>query len=420
MNQEAISLRELNSQVCNAIQHAFHYPVWIIAEISEMHTASNGHCYLEFIEKDPQNDDIIARARGNIWANRYRLIAAGFEQFTGQRLQAGIRVLIMVQVQMHEVYGYSLSVLDIDPSFTLGEMARRRQEIINRLEREGLTDMNKGISVPCPAQRIAIISADNAAGYGDFCRQLADNEWGVKFYTHLFPAIMQGQQAEASIIAALERIYKHRDLFDIVVIIRGGGATADLNCFDSYELAVNIANFPLPIITGIGHDRDSTVIDVVAHTSVKTPTATAALLIDWAGLEVRSIELYRQTLLNAPAQCLQQAHTAMYQTCSRLQASRRYIDAHLFELKLIKANIGQLARTRLTEEQMQIRQYHNIVEMANPKKTLRRGFAIASINGKTLRKASEATPGSHITIQLAEGILEAVIDKTTTTDCPDL
>ena len=280
---DKISLYELNRCIAEVINTTFDDHYWVVAEISEIRTASNGHCYLELIEKSPRSNAIVARARATIWSNRWMLCRETFESVTGQRLAAGMKILVCVVVQMHEAYGFSLNIVDIDPSFTLGELALRRQEIIKRLNDEGIIDMNKEIDIPLLPQRIAIVSAQNAAGYGDFCHQLSNNDYGVCFYTHLFPAAMQGAATEKSIIAALDRIYRHQDLFDLVVIIRGGGGTADLNCFDSYDLAVNVANFPLPVIVGIGHERDNTILDMVAHTSVKTPTAAAAFLIDRLG-----------------------------------------------------------------------------------------------------------------------------------------
>ena len=258
---------------------------WVEAELSECRE-SRGHCYMELIQKDERTATPIAKASAKCWANKWMLIRPGFERTTGQRLHAGMKVLLKVFAQFHEAYGFSWIVTDIDPTYTLGGMARKRQEIIRQLKEEGVFDLQKELQLPLYCQRIAVISSETAAGYGDFCNQLADNPYGFQFQTRLFPAIMQGEGVEQSIINALNRIFDLTkgqtpcEVFDCVVIIRGGGATSDMSGFDTLALAENVANFPLPIITGIGHDRDESILDMVSHIRVKTPTAAAALLID--------------------------------------------------------------------------------------------------------------------------------------------
>ena len=244
-----------------------------------MREAYNGHCYIELVQKAERGNALVAKARGTIWASIYNMLRPYFENATGQRFAAGINVLMQVTVDYHEQYGLSLTVHDIDPTYTLGDMARRRREILQQLEAEGVLTLNKELHMPLLPQRIAVISAAGAAGYGDFCDQLMNNPYGFAFYPRLFPAVMQGDKVESSIIAALDTIAAERDHWDVVVIIRGGGATSDLSGFDTYPLAANCAQFPLPIITGIGHERDDTVLDTVAHTRVKTPTAAAEYLI---------------------------------------------------------------------------------------------------------------------------------------------
>ena len=276
---DALSLYELNNLVRSRLEHAFPEEYWVQAELSDVRSNATGHCYLELIEKDARGNNLIARARAMIWNQVYRLLKPYFEQETGQAFVSGLKVLVKVTVGFHELYGYSLTILDIDPSYTLGDMARRRREILAKLEEEGVLTLNKELEMPLLPQRIAVISSATAAGYGDFCNQLAGNPYGYVFYPRLFPAMMQGERVEESIIGALNRIYSHAEAWDVVVIIRGGGATSDLSNFDSYLLAANCAQFPLPIITGIGHERDDTVIDAVAHTRVKTPTAAAEYLI---------------------------------------------------------------------------------------------------------------------------------------------
>ena len=280
MDNKALSLYELNNLIKGVLHDNLSEMFWIRAEMSDVRANQNGHCYLEFIEKDTQGRTIVAKARAMIWSNTFYMLKAYFESTTNQTFASGLKVLVRVSIEFHELYGFSLTVHDIDPSYTLGDQARNRAAILKQLEEDGVIDLNKELELPVPANRIAIISSPTAAGYEDFCNQLANNSMGFVFYTKLFPAIMQGDRAEDSIIEALERIYEYQDCFDAVVIIRGGGATSELSCFDSYLLAASCAQFPLPIITGIGHERDETVLDIVAHTRAKTPTAVAEFLID--------------------------------------------------------------------------------------------------------------------------------------------
>jgi exodeoxyribonuclease VII large subunit len=275
--EQKITLYELNELIKNALEGAFPSSVWVIAEVSELKENRNGHCYIELIEK--QGNEIVARTRATIWSYTYRMLKPYFETTTGQFFTQGIKILVQVSVEYHAAFGLSLNIKDIDPVYTVGDMAMQRKEIINRLQAEGVFEMNKEIDLPLVPQKIAVISSTTAAGYLDFMNQLDNNEFGFRFYTKLFQATMQGAEAVPSIINALERIYQYEDFFDAVVIIRGGGATADLSSFDSYDLAFNITQFPLPVITGIGHEKDDTIIDLVAHTRLKTPTAVAEFFI---------------------------------------------------------------------------------------------------------------------------------------------
>ncbi len=276
---ERLKLSELNGLVKKAVGEAFTAPIWVIGEISELKTNRSGHCYLNLIEKEENGDAIVAQARATIWSYTYRMLRPYFETTTGQQLTEGLKVLVSVSVEFHELYGFSLNIRDIDPTYTLGDMARRRLEIIARLQSEGVAEMNKELDLPLVPQKIAIISSSTAAGYQDFIDQLTNNPAGYHFDLKLFPAIMQGNQAESSIIEALEQIYLYENFFDAVVIIRGGGSQADLSCFDNYNLAYFITQFPLPVITGIGHEKDDSIVDMVAHTRLKTPTAVAEFLI---------------------------------------------------------------------------------------------------------------------------------------------
>lgn len=276
-----LTLSELNAQIKEALLDAFPGTLWVIAEVSELKENRSGHCYLELIEKE--GNTIVARSRATIWSYTYRMLKPYFETTTGQLFSQGIKILAQVTVEYHAAYGMSLNIKDIDPTYTVGDMALQRREIIERLQKEGVFEMNKELELPLVPQNIAVISSATAAGYQDFMQQLEHNAAGFKFYTHLFEAYMQGAETVPSIVGALERIFNYDGFFDAVVIIRGGGATADLSSFDSYDLAINVAQFPLPVITGIGHEKDDTIIDLVAHTRLKTPTAVAEFLI--SGME---------------------------------------------------------------------------------------------------------------------------------------
>lgn len=275
----ALSLYELNSLVAEAISIGVPGQYWVEAEISEAREV-RGHCYLELVEKDDRSNTPVARASAKCWQNRWSIIRPMFERVTGQRLHAGMKVMLRVYANFHEAYGFSWIVSDINPEYTLGDLARRRKEIVERLKADGVFDLQRELLLPMFAQRIAVVSSEGAAGFGDFCRQLHDNAGGYQFDVRLFPAVMQGEAVERSVVEALNAIYEVQERYDCVVIIRGGGATSDLSGFDTLALAENVANFPLPIITGIGHDRDETVLDLVAFAHVKTPTAAAQLLVD--------------------------------------------------------------------------------------------------------------------------------------------
>lgn len=281
MNKQ-LSLYELQQQVKSSLDDAFALPVWIKAEISEITTNRSGHCYLDLIETENGTDTVIARVRATIWSYTFRMLKPYFETTTGQPFTQGLKILVQAKVEYHEVFGLSLNIRDIDPVYTMGDMARQRREIIRKLQEDGIFEMNKELELPEVAQRIAIISSPTAAGLQDFMDQLHENPHRFVFYTKLFPAVMQGMEAPRSVMNALDLIYEYEHLFDVVVIIRGGGAQIDLACFDNYELASHVAQFPLPVITGIGHDKDDTVTDMVAHTRMKTPTAVAEFLISGA------------------------------------------------------------------------------------------------------------------------------------------
>jgi exodeoxyribonuclease VII large subunit len=303
--EEKSTLFDLNKRIRNSIEQNFPDSYWVIAEISELKINNSGHCYLELIEKDSNNDKIIARARATIWSYTFRMLKPYFETASGISLDKGIKILVKAKVTFHEQYGLSLNILDIDPGYTLGDMERKRQETLRQLDKDGVLEMNKQIPFPTAPQRIALISSETAAGYRDFMNQLLSNTYDFTYYVKLFPAIMQGDEAIPSLIKALDKIYLHENFFDIVVIIRGGGSKSDLSCFDSYDLAYHITQFPLPVLTGIGHEQDISVADLAAHTKLKTPTAVAEFLIMQTYSLDQYLEELQTTAINLVNDCLQ-------------------------------------------------------------------------------------------------------------------
>lgn len=403
----AITLVELNRMVSEMVNSTFCDTVWVTAELTDVRVAQNGHCYMQLIQKDPKRGSMLAFANAHIWANRWWLLRDTFQQQTGQAFQSGLKVMLCVQVTMHEVYGYALNVVDVDPSYTLGEMARRRREILQQLEADGIIDMNRELSMPQLPQRVAIVSAAGAAGYGDFCHQLEDNEWGVRFYTRLFPAVMQGKRTESSVIEALERIFEHQEWFDVVVIIRGGGATGDLASFDSYDLASCVANFPLPVITGIGHDRDQTVLDRVAHTSVKTPTAAAALLIDMMAEQVQRLQAMEQTLLEGTRGRIEREELRLTRLTQQVRGSHVALGQQINRLTLTGERIKMLAQQRISTDRQKLDYMAHAIDLVQPTNILKRGFSIVRAGGKAVRDASAVDKGTQLDIETANGILKA-------------
>ena len=409
---EALSLYELNQLVRRSLSECFPDDVWIRAELSDVRENVTGHCYVEFVEKDSRGNNLIAKARGTIWTNIFRLLKPYFEEETGQYFTAGIKVLVNVSVEFHELYGYSLTVKDIDPSYTLGDMARRRREILKQLEKEGVLTLNKELPMPLLPQRVAVISSATAAGYGDFCNQLSHNPYGFVFYPQLFPAVMQGERVEESITNALNRIYEEYDFWDVVVIIRGGGATSDLSGFDSYLLAANCAQFPLPIITGIGHERDDTVIDSVAHTRVKTPTAAAEYLINRIQTTAVHLESLQETIETTVAACLRNEKHRIELLSEKLPTLfivRKLREEH--RLSSLEQQVSQACRTRLSEEQHRLQLLNKEIEHASPEKLLKRGYSMTLKNGKAVTDASLLQTGDELETVLAKGRVKSIVTQ---------
>ncbi|WP_028912769.1 exodeoxyribonuclease VII large subunit [Prevotella sp. MA2016] len=402
------SLLELNRLVREAIEDSLPMEYWVEAELSECRE-SRGHCYMELIQKDEQSATPIAKASAKCWANKWLTIRPYFERTTGQNLHAGMKVLLQVYPQFHEAYGFSWIVSDIDPTYTLGDMARKRQEIINTLKAEGVFDLQKELKFPMFCQRIAVISSETAAGYGDFCNQLADNPYGFKFETQLFPAIMQGEGVEESIINALEHIYNGQ-YFDCVVIIRGGGGTADLSGFDTLALAENVANFPIPIITGIGHDRDESVLDMVSHTRVKTPTAAASLLIDHLKSVLDALNDAQNRITYSTQQKLSTLNTqlsTLSETIPRLFSLVR--TRQEAKLESFYTRIPMLLERRLTSENHRLQLIGEQLKGFDPTLLLARGYSITLHNGKTVRDPQQLQPGDEIETRLEKGIIKSII-----------
>ena len=406
MIDKRYSLLELNRMVRESIECEMPEEYWVEAELSECRE-TRGHCYMELIQKDELSATPVAKAQAKCWANKWLTIRPYFERITGQQLHAGMKVLLQVYPQFHEAYGFSWIVNDIDPTYTIGDMARKRQEIIKKLKDEGVFDLQKELQLPMFCQRIAVISSQTAAGYGDFCNQLADNPYGFKFETQLFPATMQGEGVEQSIISALERIYDTD--YDCVVIIRGGGATSDMSGFDTLALAENVANFPIPIITGIGHERDESILDMVSHTRVKTPTAAAAFLIehlkevfDIIDSSQDRITRYAQqklTTLNSQLAIVSESIPRLFSLVKTRQESK----LDIFEQRM-RTSIDR----RLTSESHKLELISEKLKALDPTLLLARGYSITMHNGHAVRDASTLAPGTEIETRLAKG---SVISK---------
>ena len=405
---------------------------WVIAETSDLRLNRSGHCYTELIEKDA-NGETIAKVGAAIWASNYSRLYYKFKEATGQVLSTGMKVLVNVTATFHRLFGIKVIINDINPEYTLGDMARQRQEILNRLTAEGIIDMNQQLPWPAVPQRIAVVSAAGAAGYGDFMNQLWGNPYGLQFYTCLFSAVMQGAQTVPTVLRALDSINRHLDLFDCVVIIRGGGATSDLNSFDNYELASTVAQFPLPVIVGIGHERDVTVLDYVASRRVKTPTAAAELLIQSGAAALGHLDELQDALVGAVRDTVSQAkeHLAYFTTMIPATA-RRIIDTNRIRLDNLTTNIPYAAnnvivtqRTRLDRavermgdsvaralqrEQQRLQALDDKARLLSPANTLQRGYSLVTIAGKCVTSATQLRPGDNVTLQFAADAAQATIN----------
>ena len=409
MSDKRFSLFELNSLVREVVESEMPDEYWVEAELSDCRE-SRGHYYMELIQKDEHSATPIAKAPARCWASKWMMIRPYFERTTGQQLHAGMKVLLKVYAQFHEAYGFAWIVTDIDPTYTLGDMARKRQEIIRQLKEEGVFDLQKELSLPLFCQRIAVISSETAAGYGDFCNQLADNPYGFQFEAQLFPAIMQGEGVEQSIINALERIYDTD--YDAVVIIRGGGATSDMSGFDTLALAENVANFPLPLITGIGHDRDESILDMVSHTRVKTPTAAAAFLIDHLKEVLDVIDASQERITSLALQKLSTLHSQfsiVQETIPRLFSivkTRQEAKLDAFYQRLLTA-----LDHRLTSERHRMELMEEKVKALDPALLLKRGYSITLFNGRAVHDPQMLKEGDEIETRIEKGVIISKVKK---------
>lgn len=451
---EKLSLTELQLIIRDSLYMALPDMYWVISEISEIKENYNGHCYLELIEKQPDEKDVRARARAVIWSKKYRFLKSYFENITGETLREGLKILIKVRIEYHELYGLSLSICDIDPTFTMGEMAMKRQMIIKKLEQDGVFTMNKELEFPILPQKIAVISSSNAAGYSDFIKQLNSNSYGYVFYSKLYESPMQGVDTEAGIINALDRIAEKQDLFDLVVIIRGGGSQVDLSWFDNYNIAYHITQFPLPVITGIGHDKDMSVTDMVSNIALKTPTAAAGFLIDctaaaenrlleiWTGIRDLSrviLEKNRSRLETSAIRLLPMSRIMISRVRDKLsekiiqiidlgkeftrnnevltsaKISRLVSDSKAYTL--LKSNFLEKTRDNLKDKTNMIieRNNHKVdifdktLFILNPYNVLKRGYTITTSNGIILKKCLNLNNDDKIETKFIDGVVTSVV-----------
>ena len=407
---EPLTLLDLNGRVKSTLLFEMPDAYWVQAEISSISPSSQGHCYLELVQKDTSGKTFLAKAKANIWRNTWLRLKPYFEAETGESLKVGMKVLLQVTVTFHEVYGYSLVVQDIDPTYTMGDMARRRKEIIDQLTKDGVIGLNRELEIPVLPQRIAVISSATAAGWGDFRNQLANNVYGFRFYVKLFQAAMQGDDVERSVISALDAVAACRDDFDIVVIIRGGGAVSELSCFDSYNLAYNIANFPLPVITGIGHERDDTVADVVAHTKVKTPTAAAEFIISRVFDTAQLLEMLVRRMGDAVAERMNAENIRLERLAQKIPslfAVLRVRHEQMLENMWNRSVTG--VRNLLTVKGHKLELLEKSITAADPALILKRGFSLTRCNGHVVSRALDLKQGDRLTTVLADGTVESVI-----------
>ena len=387
---EKVSLSELQRAIKDSLYLSLPDYYWVVAEIAELKVNSSGHCYLELVEKTSEDEVVKARVRAVIWNSRYNFLNSLFENLTGKNLTAGFKVLVKAKIEYHELYGLSLVINDIDPAFTAGDMALRKQQIINRLTEEGIIDMNKSISFPLYPRRVAVISSGEAAGYTDFFKHLRDNSYGYFFNLTLFSAALQGEETETTVVEALNAIADRQGQFDVVAIIRGGGSQTDLSWFDNYNISFHVAQFPLPVITGIGHEKDLSVTDIVAFKSLKTPTDAAAFLIEQTADTERGLASAALAVADAVRGSLETARMKTGNLKLRLQyAVSGLLQSHSSALEKFEAKI----------------------KLLDPQNTLRRGFSMTTRNGKIVKSINELSAGDDIETILYDGRIAGTVNS---------
>lgn len=382
---EKYSLKELCDWIQEMVENDLPDRYWVCAEIASM--SVRGHCYMELVEK-AENGILAAKVRATCWNNVYNLLSAYFVQETGQSLHVGLQVMLEVSVEFHAVYGLSLNVWNIDPTYTLGDLAKQRQATIQQLTEDGVMDLQKALQIPSLPRRVAVISSADAAGYGDFCDQLKHNRFGFKFHVQLYPAVVQGDTAARSVVQALNSIAALEEEWDVVVIIRGGGASTDMSCFDDYNLASHCAQFLLPIIAGIGHTRDVSVVDMVVHTSVKTPTAAAEWLIERVAEQVDRVGGLMLRL----------------QRATQNAVSREKNRLLLYEQQIFNAVRGKAVR-----ERSKLDLWMKTIELHSPERIFKMGYSLTMVNGKMVRSQSEVNEGDVLETHLHDGVIQSVV-----------
>lgn len=451
MPKPSLSLTEFNNLLRDIIEANFPDELWIVAEISELNVNARGHCYIDFIERDALSGKINARQRATVWAFQYQLVRDHFEGVTGQELVPGLKVLVNVRINYHVLYGLSLNVVDIDPTYTIGDQARHREQILARLEEEGVLDMNQQTDMAEVPQRIAVISSETAAGYGDFVEHLINNPAKYNFQVDLFSSVMQGDRTSISVVAALDAIYQREDDFDVVLIIRGGGARSELVAFDDYEMAFMISQSPIPVLTGIGHERDQSVADLVAWHAFKTPTAVADFLLDrCASFEQKINDLANQSQMLVQNAVEQHRSNIDKQQLILLSSAKSYVDAKNYSLQRQSQKMVYIFKQQLQESKSTLRslsnntqqvvllynerkvmhfdkfhsqlafvthnyfsnQYHDLAikqEVAqgySPSRILKSGYGYVTKEGKRVSNVSHVQQGDLIKIAFVDGIVQ--------------
>lgn len=419
-----ITLQEFNNRIKRLLADPSVMNCWVVAETTDVRI--NQHCYLQLLEKNPKTGATVAKIKAIIWGSQFRFLNARFKQVTGRDIGNDMKIMVCLSVNYSPQYGLTVVINDINPEFTLGDMERQRQEILNRLTQEGIIGQNKTVPVPPVLQRIAIVSAAGAAGYGDFMKQLTDNKYGVCFYPCLFQATMQGIKTVPTVLAALDKVEQNQHLFDCVVIIRGGGGTEELNSFDNYDLARRVATFPLPVIVGIGHERDITVLDYVAGIRVKTPTAAAEHIILQAANALAHIgDLSNQVVSIARDYIARAKEQLSYYAGNLPIMAQRIIDTNTLRLQNFIQNIplhvqrriesenAQLARQKdaiknavaqvKMKETMRLEALGDKIELLSPRKVMARGYTLTTCEGKIMTDAAQLEAGKLVTIHFRDG-----------------